>query len=88
MKCEPTFKDFVDQRLEENGVTIEGIAIKDDKTLFAGFRGPVLEGDEGKSRAVVLSAPLDAVVRRWRRATQIVPPAARPGPRGARSRRL
>ena len=49
------------ERLEENGVTVEGIAIKDDKTLFAGFRGPVLKGDEGKSRAVVLSAPLDAL---------------------------
>ena len=56
-----TLKDFVDQRLEKNGVTIEGIAIKDDKTLYAGFRGPVLKGDEGKSRAVVLSAPLDAL---------------------------
>jgi hypothetical protein len=59
--AEPALKDFVDRRLEENGVTIEGIAIKDDTTLFAGFRGPVLKGDEGKSRAVVLSAPLDAL---------------------------
>jgi hypothetical protein len=57
---EPTLKDFVDQRLEKNGVTIEGIAIKDNTTLYAGFRGPVLE-DEGKSRAVVLSAPLDSL---------------------------
>lgn len=58
---EPALKDFVDRRLEENGVTIEGIAIKDDGTLFAGFRGPVLKGDEGKSRAIVLSAPLDTL---------------------------
>ena len=58
---EPALKGFVDRRLEENGVTIEGIAIKDDGTLFAGFRGPVLKGDEGKSRAVVLSAPLDTL---------------------------
>ena len=58
---ETTLKGFADRRLEENGVTIEGIAIKDDKTLFAGFRGPVLKGDEGKSRAVVLSVPLDAL---------------------------
>ena len=42
-------------------MTIEGIAIKDDATLYAGFRGPVLKGDEGKSTAVVLSAPLDAL---------------------------
>ena len=47
----------MDQRLEKNGVTIEGIAIKDDMTLFAGFRGPVLDGN----RAVILSAPLDAL---------------------------
>ena len=59
--AEPAFKDFVDQPLDENGVTIEGIAIKDDATLYAGFRGPVLKDDEGKSRAVVLSAPLDAL---------------------------
>jgi hypothetical protein len=58
---DPVLKGFADRRLEENGVTIEGIAIKDDKTLFAGFRGPVLKGDEGKSRAVVLSVPLDAL---------------------------
>jgi hypothetical protein len=58
--AESAFKGFVDERLEENGVTIEGIAIKDN-TLFAGFRGPVVKDDEGKSRAVVLSAPLDAL---------------------------
>jgi hypothetical protein len=48
---------FMDQRLEKNGVTIEGIAIKDD-TLFAGFRGPVLDDN---NRAAVLSAPLDVL---------------------------
>jgi len=57
----PALKDFIDQPLDKNGVTIEGIAIKDDKTLYAGFRGPVLKDDEGKSRAVVLSAELDAL---------------------------
>ena len=34
---EPTLKGFVDQRLEKNGVTIEGIAIKDDTTLYRGI---------------------------------------------------
>ena len=34
---EPTLKDFVDQRLEKNGVTIEGIAIKDNTTLYRGI---------------------------------------------------
>ena len=56
--AEPALEQFVDQRLEKNGVTIEGIAIKDDATLFAGFRGPVLDDN---SRAAVLSVPLDAL---------------------------
>jgi hypothetical protein len=55
---EPAVRDFLDRRLDENGLTIEGIAIKDDAMLFAGFRGPLLDGD---SRAVVLAAPLDAL---------------------------
>ncbi|WP_160169023.1 DUF3616 domain-containing protein [Bradyrhizobium sp. Ai1a-2] len=47
---------FVDQRLDDNGLTIEGIAIKDDR-LFAGLRGPVLEGN----RAVVVAVDVDAL---------------------------
>lgn len=54
--AEPAFEGFRDQRLEKNGLTIEGIAVKDG-TLFAGFRGPVLDDNQ---RAVVISAPLDA----------------------------
>jgi hypothetical protein len=57
--AEPKFDHFRDQRLESNGLTIEGIAIKDDATLFAGFRGPVLDGN----KAVVLSVPIDALFR-------------------------
>jgi uncharacterized protein DUF3616 len=53
--AEPAFEGFRDQRLEKNGLTIEGIAVKDG-TLFAGFRGPVLDGNK---KAVVMSAPLD-----------------------------
>jgi hypothetical protein len=41
---EPALVPFMDQRLETNGITIEGVAIKDDRTLLAGFRGPVLNG--------------------------------------------
>lgn len=59
--AEPALKDFFDRRLDESGVTIEGIAIKDDTTLYAGFRGPVLKDGEGNNQAVVLSAPLDAL---------------------------
>lgn len=48
---DPALLPFVDMRLETNGLTIEGVAIKDDRTLLAGFRGPVLNG----KCAVVLS---------------------------------
>jgi hypothetical protein len=48
---------FMDQRLEKNGLTIEGVAIKNDRTLLAGFRGPVLDGN----RAVVLSVGVDVL---------------------------
>lgn len=54
--AEPRLAPFQDQRLENNGLTIEGIAVKDG-TLFAGFRGPVLDNE----RAAVLSVPVDAL---------------------------
>jgi hypothetical protein len=54
--AEQAFDGFRDQPLEDNGLTIEGIAVRNG-TLFAGFRGPVL-GDN--NRAVVMSAPLEA----------------------------
>jgi hypothetical protein len=47
--AEPLLAPFMDRRLENNGLTIEGVAIKDDVVLLAGFRGPVLD-----DRAVVL----------------------------------
>jgi hypothetical protein len=55
--AEPLLAPFMDQRLEKNGVTIEGVAIKDEVTLLAGFRGPVLDGN----RAVVLSIRIDTL---------------------------
>ena len=55
--AEPAFDGLRDQQLENNGLTIEGIAVKDG-TLFAGFRGPVLDDNK---KAVVMSAPLDAL---------------------------
>jgi hypothetical protein len=45
-----------DQRLEDNGLTIEGIAVTRGR-LFAGFRGPSLEGGQ----ALVLSVALDGL---------------------------
>lgn len=46
---------FVDVRLDENGLTIEGLAIK-GKSFFAGLRAPLL----GEA-AVVVETPLDAL---------------------------
>ncbi len=54
--ADPTLAPFADKRLELNGVTIEGIAIRGHR-LFAGFRGPVLNDE----RAVILSVSLAAL---------------------------
>jgi Protein of unknown function (DUF3616) len=55
--AEAAVSPFMDQRLENNGLTIEGVAVRGDGTLFAGFRGPVLDGN----RAVVLSTGIDVL---------------------------
>jgi hypothetical protein len=55
--AQPELALFSGKRLEENGLTIEGVAIKGDR-LFAGFRGPVLSG----GRAPVLSVSLAGLV--------------------------
>jgi hypothetical protein len=54
--AQPELQRFAEQRLENNGVTIEGIAIR-GKRVFVGFRGPAL--DDG--RAPILSVALDAL---------------------------
>ncbi len=51
---ETALSSFLDGRLDQNGVTIEGVAVKDGR-LFAGFRGPTLEG----GRTAVLSVTID-----------------------------
>lgn len=48
---------FMDKPLDQNGLTIEGVAIKDNATLYAGFRAPVVE-DKG---AAVMSVPVGAL---------------------------
>ena len=53
----PVLAASMDKRLEENGLTIEGIAIKSDGTLLAGLRGPVLDDE----RAVVLPIPVESL---------------------------
>lgn len=53
---EPVLAPFVDRRLEDNGLTIEGIAVRRGRIL-AGFRGPTLSN----GRAAVLSVAIDGV---------------------------
>lgn len=58
IRAEPALVPFMDRRLENNGLTIEGVAIRDGNTLLAGLRGPVLGNYD---RAVVVAAPLDVL---------------------------
>jgi hypothetical protein len=51
-----TLRRFVDRRLENNGLTVEGIAIL-GKRMFVGFRGPTLDN----GTAPVLSVSIAAV---------------------------
>jgi len=53
---QPDLRSYLDQRLENNGLTIEGIAIRRGRIL-AGFRGPQLKG----GRAAVLSVAVNGV---------------------------
>lgn len=52
----PVLSPFLDRRLEINGLTIEGVAVKDGR-LFVGFRAPSLDN----GRAAVLSVRLGAL---------------------------
>ena len=54
--AEPLLKRFLDRRLENNGLTIEGVAVLRNR-LYAGFRGPTLEN----GRTPVLSVSLEAL---------------------------
>lgn len=54
--ADSTLKRFVDRRLENNGVTIEGVAVLGGR-LFAGFRGPFLEN--GRILSVSVNALFD-----------------------------
>jgi hypothetical protein len=50
-----SLEPHVDQRLDENGLTIEGAAVKNER-LYVGMRGPLLNGD--RDVAPVYSASL------------------------------
>ena len=56
--AQSTLAPFVDKRLEKetNGVTIEGVAVRDNR-LFAGFRGPSVNNHQ----AVILSVSTGAL---------------------------
>lgn len=54
--AQPELAPHVDKRLDANGVTVEGIAVLGNR-LFAGFRGPVVDGD----RAAILSVALPSL---------------------------
>jgi Protein of unknown function (DUF3616) len=53
---QPDLRGYQDQRLENNGLTIEGIAVRRGR-IFAGFRGPLLKD----GRAAVLSFAIAGV---------------------------
>jgi hypothetical protein len=53
---EPALARTLHQRLDRNGLTIEGVAVRDGR-LYAGMRAPLLDGGD----AAVLSANLDAL---------------------------
>lgn len=56
IKAQPKLTEWFDKALEDNGLTVEGIAAKDGK-LYVGLRGPVLS--DGK--AVILEVPFSMV---------------------------
>jgi hypothetical protein len=43
IQAEPVLRDFIGTASKENGIDIEGLAVKDGR-LYFGFRGPVLRG--------------------------------------------
>jgi Protein of unknown function (DUF3616) len=53
--AEPLFERYRANPLEENGITVEGIAVLGQR-LFVGFRGPAV--GKHNSRAVIMSAAL------------------------------
>jgi hypothetical protein len=56
LAAQPDLKPFMDKRLDQNGLTIEGIAVR-DKRLFAGMRGPLLTGNQ----AAIVSIAIDSL---------------------------
>ncbi|QJP16083.1 DUF3616 domain-containing protein [Starkeya sp. ORNL1] len=57
LAADQELRPFVDQRLEKNGLTIEGVAVRGGR-LYAGLRAPVLENG---TRAAILGVNLDGL---------------------------
>jgi hypothetical protein len=53
-----TLQPFVNQRLDENGLTIEGVAVRNGR-LYAAMRAPLLGGNEVALLSVALGALFD-----------------------------
>jgi len=51
----PELSPFLDKRLDENGLTLEGLAIKQGR-LYLGLRGPVLSGQQKPIFSVALAS--------------------------------
>ncbi len=58
LAADPTLKPFVGKRLDENGLTVEGVAVRDGR-LYAAMRGPLLAGDQAAILSVMLGALFD-----------------------------
>lgn len=55
LKAEPALAPFIDRRLDEDGLTVEGVAIIAGR-LFAGIRSPLLEDEQAAVFSVVLDS--------------------------------
>ncbi len=59
---DPILAPFVSLPSKENGIDLEGLAV-DDKTLFVGFRGPVLRGNWAPVVVTTFREPQDYELR-------------------------
>lgn len=55
LQAVPALRPFIDRRLDDNGLTLEGMAIANGR-LYAGLRGPLLEGGQAAVVDVSLTA--------------------------------
>jgi hypothetical protein len=56
IKTQPDLKGHFDEALEDNGLTVEGLAARDGK-LYVGMRGPVLRDEN----SIILEVPISTI---------------------------